>query len=68
LKQVGKAVHLVENHQLIFMIREIEFRIGQFRPVHLRFEIKIDRGTTLSDLMGKCRLSNLVRSYRPTAG
>ena len=41
LEQPGHALNLIQNHELVFVYRQVERWIGQLCPVRVRFEVEI---------------------------
>jgi hypothetical protein len=55
-------VHFIENDQFVLMPGEVEFRLRELCAVCIRFEIEIERGSSLPDLQRKRRLADLPRA------
>ena len=62
LEELGNALDFIENNQLVFMLREIEFRLGQLGAIRRRFQIEIDRGAFLRHGQRQCGLAHLAWS------
>jgi hypothetical protein len=61
-EQLRNPLHFIENHQIVFMPREIECRVRELLSIHLRFQIQIDALSPLRDRMGKRSLADLART------
>ena len=55
-------MHLVEDHELVLVIGEIEFRVGQFGTIRCRLEIQLDRTNGVCNLECQSRFSDLTRT------
>lgn len=64
LKQAGNAMHLVQDHQFVLMIRQVELGIRQSAAIRCRFQIEIERRALSPDLQRQRRLSDLTGSQQ----
>jgi len=61
LKQLRHAVNLIEDDQLVFVVRKILAGIGELGAVVLVFKIQVDRGSLRANFQGEGCLSSLAR-------
>ena len=61
LEEIGKAVHLVEDDELILMFGQIKLGFGKLRAIGVGFQIKVNRKPRLGDLKRERCLSHLSR-------
>jgi hypothetical protein len=64
LKQLRYAVNLIEDDQVVLVVRKILARIGEPGPVILVFKIQIDRSCLLANLQSESCLSSLARPQK----
>lgn len=62
LEQLRHALHFVEDHQLVAMLREIQHGVCQFGEIGVSFEIKVDRGPEAA----RCSASEVLPTWRGT--
>lgn len=53
-------MHLVENHEFVFVLRQVKLRFGELSPVSLGLEIEVDGRPPLRYLKRQGRLSCLA--------
>jgi hypothetical protein len=53
---------LIEDYQLVFVVGEVELRLGKACPVGLGLEVEIDGLAALSEVSGQSRLAHLPRA------
>lgn len=53
---------LIENHQLVLVLGEVELRLREFGSVRIGLEIQIDRRPCLGYFERKRSLTDLARS------
>jgi hypothetical protein len=61
LKQLRHAVNLIEDDQLVFVVRKILAGIGELGAVILVLKVQVDRGCLLTNLQSEGCLSGLAR-------
>ena len=61
LKQFRHAVNLIEDDQLVFVVRKILAGIGELGAVVLVLKIQVDRGCLRANLQSEGCLSSLAR-------
>jgi hypothetical protein len=59
LKQIRHAVDLIENDEPVGMAFQVKLRLAQFCAIRVRFQIKINRGPFITDLLSERRLADL---------
>jgi hypothetical protein len=64
LKQLRYAVNLIEDDQLVLVVRKILARIGEPGPVILVFKIQVDRSCLRANLQSESCLSSLARPQK----
>src|SRR5215469_6842401 len=57
-------MYLVENDQLVLVLAEITFRIGESRPVGNRFEIEVQGTAGIPHFKGEGGFADLTRSQQ----
>lgn len=62
LEEAGKTMDYVKNDEFVFMVRQIEFGLGELRPIGIRFQVEVNRRPGLGDFERQRRLSHLPRS------
>ena len=55
-------MNLIENHQLVLVIRQITGRAGEFDPILLVLKIEVNSWLLLADFQGQSGLSHLARA------
>ncbi len=61
-------MHLVKNHQFIFIVGEVGFRISQLRAVCVALKIKIQRGARIANFQRERGFANLPRPKQGNGG
>ena len=64
LKQFRYAVNLIEDDQLVFVVRKILAGVGEFGAVILVLKIEIDLSCPLANLHSEGCLSSLARPQK----
>jgi len=62
LEKLWETVHLIKDHQLVFVRFQIEFRIGELFSIGGGLQIEVNRWLGLGDLQGQGRLAHLPGS------
>ncbi len=68
LKNLWYALKLIQNHQLIRMIREIIYRAYKFLPILGVLQIQINRRLPGGDFLRQRGLAHLTRSQQNNGG
>ncbi len=63
-EKTGGAMNLVENHQLVEMVRQIQLGLGQLAAIRFRFQVEVHEwpGQGFGRLPGQRRLAHLTRA------
>ena len=61
-------MHLIEDYQPALVIRQVQFGVGEPRPVSGRFKVEVHRVNRLGDFEGESRLTDLARSEQRDGG
>ena len=62
LEQAGRALDLIEDHELPGMVGEVKLRLSQTSPVRRGLQVQIGRRPPVGDLQGERRLPRLPRA------
>ena len=60
-EQAGRAVDLIEDHELVRVVGKVQLGLGEARPVRGGLQVQIDRWPPLGDLEGQRGLAGLPR-------
>ena len=61
LEKARYALDLIEDDELVRVLRQVEFRLGELGAVRLGLEIQVDRRSRPRDLERQCGLAGLPR-------
>ena len=61
-------MHLVKDHELVFVACKIELGLGQLGAIGIRFQVKIDRGARLTYFVGQVVFPTCRGPSNATAG
>jgi hypothetical protein len=64
LKQLRYSVNLIEDDQLVLVVRKILAGVGESGPVILVFKIQVDRSCLRANLQSESCLSSLARPQK----
>ncbi len=68
VKNVGRSVDFVQNDKPTCLTREIELRLVELCKVCWRLQIEVNGLSSVSDVEGECRLSDLPRANDRDSG
>jgi hypothetical protein len=61
-EQLGDALNLIEDHELVLVSPQIELWSCELRTIRRRLEVEVDRGSLRCHLVGERGLSHLPRA------
>ncbi len=60
-EELRRALDLVEDDQLVLVLRQVQFRLGEFGPVGFGLQVEVDRRPRLGDFERERGLPDLPR-------
>ena len=55
-------MHLIQHHQIVLMLREVEGRVREFLPIQRRFQVQTDALSQIRNRVGNGSLTDLART------